>query len=198
CFFHLFVLPLIIKPEFDGNFVPGGWRTKCVNTLDGPRRRLVQRRNAAGLFNADVAGGTVAFDVKGDVDAVWIDCRSNFHGVPIIRHLPFDYLDIPAITATEVSALKVEAALYLGRLKSAVGAADWAALAVRNSVVRRRDYGPVNVRRLCDCSLLLFALGFFFGNGNGLWLFLGLLGNRLGQAFGLVGDNVLGWLLPRG
>src|SRR5215472_5036238 len=124
---------------------------------------------------------------------------ADFSGVPIIGNLIVYNLHVPAIPAAEITAaLEVESSFYIRSFESAVRTADGAALSVGNNIIRRWCYRPWRHRRVSHGRLFRLLLFHLLRYGNGLGLLLHFLRNGLGQAWTLIGNNVLRRLLPLG
>src|SRR5215813_13818011 len=138
------LLPLIVKPELDGNLAAGVFRRQRPKRIDSLQRAdggLVQRRNSAGLLDANVAGRAAPVNVERQVDpASAAHARINFGLIPTIRYGTVYLLHVPRKTRAEVGILKAETAVGMGCGKSAIGAGNRATLPVRHRCLGCGDW----------------------------------------------------------
>src|ERR1035437_4023263 len=134
-------LPPIVEPELDGDItarVLRRQRAKGIDALQRPGGRLIQRRNAAGLFHAYAFRLPRARDLKINVNpARGIDVGIHFILQPVFRHFAAHSIHIPAEAAAEISVAsgKAEPAFGSTRRERPIRPADRPALAKRNPVV---------------------------------------------------------------
>src|SRR5258708_37955018 len=146
--FNMGLLPLIVEPEFYRNPAMRGRGAKAINTLNRSDRRLVQRRNTTGLFDADVRGCAVRLNVKKYIHAMSSSVGTNFHRVPVVGNFIVDDLHVPPVAASEIStALEVEPAFSMGRGEPSKRAAHGPAFAVGHYMRRNGHSLWPTVRR---------------------------------------------------
>src|SRR5208283_923443 len=185
----------VIEPIFNRDFastVIGGQRAKCVDTLQRVDGRVIERGHAAGLLDLHVERVAVAGDIEGDVDALsGRDAGIDLVLQPVLRDFLLDDLHVPAVAGAEIAAASAdtEAALRATSGEGPVRTTD------------RTAFAEGNLVGLWFGSGLLF----FAGRGRLFWLDFGILTLdldgvgffflnlliRLGDAFGVVGKNIL-------
>src|SRR5207253_11419446 len=106
--------------------------------LKRPDRRLVQRRNAAGLLDANIGRRSVTQNVEREVNPLSQCAGIDLNRVPVVRNLSVYCLHVPGKAAADIaSTLEIKTALGMRGGESPVRAANRPTFAVRNYIILR-------------------------------------------------------------
>ena len=178
--------------------IVGGESGEVIDAEESALGGVVEGTVAAGFGDANVFDGAVTIDGEGDSGfGPASGTNGGIDGIlhPVLTYVAFDGFDVPGVARGEITAalaLHGDAAIErAGSVGIAAGEIHLAALAVGDSVFRRRSFLFEHLRFVAGRKGFLF---FEFGNIGGVGFGLGLFGFRffLIQTFGGVDGFAIG------